>query len=886
MSEGQPNPFLKEFSVVAEAKIEADRIKNTKEIAVDLVEKNVDFFGGKEKSSEMATEILNRFGRGYKEFSDVVAASVDLNRGKRGRADFDSVVDSVYIAMNMSALGDNLVTELMTAEQIDEVLPEQMKGIGKAIIEKRLMDNVKDDLRGINERINNDRLFTTANNLIKGEYYNKWGETVAGMSEGSIVKQYVEVARSVFEDLGMEEKKVVEEPVRERKRKVEREEKREEEDYFGDEEEGLDGEDALIKKLDELAKMGVAPPIMPYGAEEGGEPGRPEPYFVVSKKNCLKAFKYGLQVDWRDSTPAQWYEKFTLEEKRRFDVAKRVADAAAWLCHYQNLDLAKCRQNPIMSGVSQQEWSSIFTKDFKWGAREFLRDLCKPFVNDDGVRMMRYKLDPETGKIINSVSQKLDFMYDYIDGLSMKIALHRNNPDLSITDDLLEKEKGKESRRDAFARLRVEHPDLKEKEIKEMMRSLDLRVRVTFDDKLDANTIRNYFFAMGDTGFWDTTRERSPDRHVISDKLRTLNPEAKSRKKLRIGTEFKSYKPDEIKEAEWFGGNVGAWVESIFRVEAELGKALDGKRTLQEKLRSGDFKLFSSIMCVGFSDFYYKIYKADSSGNVIENVSENGKKEYISLGKSVSQALFDGDDFSFGKKQADTLTQFRDMYDSAIDCFETLTGKKPVKKGEAIQWASDLNNSVGLMNQIKMEFYDKEDVLHEERIFNFMNRPEFWSICLLNSHGVDFNRLNTDCIYMRNPYGSVDTYKILVDARVHALKQDFNHELNTTKIKEYLGVEEGFGRTAVASWLDSRKYRNVSNTIKDISEKRNLELKKELEKMKRDSVENMKLAGNVAEISKMRKQMWRAMEDGNMIVVERFKREIAEAQLELSGEPQ
>lgn len=206
--ENQPiNPFAERFAKTVESRIEADKIKNTHDNAVDLFQNSVDFFGqgNEEKKSEISTRIFSKFGRGYTNFESIVAATNDSSRNQNvALADLGSVVDSIYIVMNISALGSNLITDdLKNIEDIEDNLPEQMKGIGQKIIDKRLTDDAKNSIRAINQKIEDKKLFTTQNKVERGEIYKKWGEINATLLENSFIRQYAEVARTVLKGLGI-----------------------------------------------------------------------------------------------------------------------------------------------------------------------------------------------------------------------------------------------------------------------------------------------------------------------------------------------------------------------------------------------------------------------------------------------------------------------------------------------------------------------------------------------------------------------------------------------------------------------------------------------------------------------------------------------------------
>lgn len=220
MSEIQPmggNLFKERFSRNIEVKIETDKIKNTQINASDLLKNNVEFFGSedKQKGSELALRVLGKYGRtpGYKSFESILEACDNPNGNKKvAESDRDSMVDAVFIAMNASALGKDLVTDQLSAEDIDSLLVEEVKGVGKFIKERKITKEEESDLLIINKRIEEEGLFDKASDETRGKFYGKW-EKKDGEDGGSLVRMYVETCRERMKDIGIKEeiKNVMEE---------------------------------------------------------------------------------------------------------------------------------------------------------------------------------------------------------------------------------------------------------------------------------------------------------------------------------------------------------------------------------------------------------------------------------------------------------------------------------------------------------------------------------------------------------------------------------------------------------------------------------------------------------------------------------------------------
>lgn len=211
------NVFIDRFSATAESRIEADKVRNTQINATDLLNNNVDFFGvtDVDKASETAFRVLGRYGRSkpYGSFKNILESCDNPTGNKKvAESDRDSMVDAVFIAMNASALGKDLVTDQLSAEDIDNLLVEEVKGVGKFIKERKITKEEESDLLAINKRIEEEGLFDKASDETRGKFYKKW-EKKDGEQEGSLVRIYVEACRERMKNIGIKEemKNVVEE---------------------------------------------------------------------------------------------------------------------------------------------------------------------------------------------------------------------------------------------------------------------------------------------------------------------------------------------------------------------------------------------------------------------------------------------------------------------------------------------------------------------------------------------------------------------------------------------------------------------------------------------------------------------------------------------------
>lgn len=211
MSEVQPplNVFKEGLARSMEMRIEADRVRHTKQNATDLFKNSGDVFGAgdSDKGSEVALRVLGRYERAtpYKSFKDIEVACDNPNGNKKvAEADRRSVAESVFVAMNGSVLGvEGLVTDQMSAEMIDEVLPPELKGVGEFIKKIELTEADEVSLVGINKAIEGKELFSDkASDGKRGEYYSDLSHRKD--APGSIAEIYVEMQKSMLETIGIE----------------------------------------------------------------------------------------------------------------------------------------------------------------------------------------------------------------------------------------------------------------------------------------------------------------------------------------------------------------------------------------------------------------------------------------------------------------------------------------------------------------------------------------------------------------------------------------------------------------------------------------------------------------------------------------------------------
>ena len=635
--EGQPNSFTERFAKSAEARIEADKLKNTHDNAVDLVKNNVDFFGrgNEEKKTEIATRILNRFKRipPYTNFNSIIEASNDISKNPRiAHGDLDSLAESVQIAMDMSVLGEDLVTDSMTAEQIDENLPIELKGIGKRIKEKGLLDNIKNTLVEKNNIIEGGNLFTTQDKVVRGEVYRKWGEEIKTMPENSYIRKYMGVARGVFEDLGVQDGNNKKENV--------------EDEMFRD-----DANELLLEMLKKIGTGVDVPPedFIPEGVDLVTGETRESKYYSrmdITAEMLAVSMKImdpnGARFD--SYRPTEWYKKMTEKQRNVIDVMMEV-NMAASATYYYGKDVDKLLGSKVNFSFSSEKMRTLFDDDLKLVLSKMFNDLCETYTDQNLHESMRYKEgfyaipNKNDGTLVYSDREKRYVLADGrdIDDEGFLLGLDGKRIILPETQENIRDGKGKrgiagevvaklhmiEDYKEEMAYFLAEHTengfmkyskDDKEGHKKgELMKDSKGKFIPSPMCKMYAYTAWNLWYGMGDSSLADRMRVLPTWDKIVSDGIRTLNPEYKFYSKLMIYKGGAEKKPSDLDQAEYFTGKMGDYVLQVMDEErklAEIQGIKDGElplkkgdKTMRRKILDGDVHLLPDRVMYGFFDF-------------------------------------------------------------------------------------------------------------------------------------------------------------------------------------------------------------------------------------------------------------------------------------------
>jgi len=481
----------------------------------------------------------------------------------------------------------------------------------------------------------------------------------------------------------------------------------------------------------------------------------------ISPENAAMAMKFmDSGMRWQSYTPPEWFKKIkpvyekdgkTIKEtaeqiQTRIEYMVMVNDGAASMS-YAGKDLDKIQGNKMWFAFDNEKFTKLFNEDFKLVNSKMLNDLCECYEDKNGRMSLRYKEDRDSGKINEGVLNHLKGIRNYKEELAIFLA----------------KQNGREE--------------------------------ANYMDKMNAYTAWNLFYMFGDSSLADRKRILPTYGGIISDGMRTLNPEYKARGKWKIG------KPEEdLFEAEYFGGSLADYALTVMRLEKDSGRPINGRKTLREKIADDEMKIFDNKMCYGFYDFTHGTRDLRKP-----NGEKFTKDENVTLATLLMDyAKFDDKgnlisknergDFSFGHDQVDFMNWYRDQVETAALSYNCMMGKADVKSPES--WAHNVKDKIGMVRGISING-------QEGGTYKYTQRPDYWADMILGSFGADTSRLSSDYIYVKTPREvekggyNLYLYKLLV--------QDLNisrKDVDINAVMRYMGVNvrgnsdpRGFGLT-------------------------------------------------------------------------------------------
>lgn len=591
--------------------------------------------------------------------------------------------------------------------------------------------------------------------------------------------------------------------------------------------------DVNVEMLEAIKKMTAAAEKMGKGVKqrinpETGEYEGVESAWTLSYKKAAEGMKFMADdLRWSDWTPPEWYNDLDSETQYRVSLMMMVNEGAAWTNKF-GPDLEKIKGNPIYKSFDNEKFSALFNEDFKLVTSKMLHDLCEPYIDQNGKTSMRYKevfYKKDGGgewiyKMGSDGKPELDI---FGDKLKVKGIYGVDNGGYDIDHDVILKLVGIRDYKEELADFIAEKNNSWEKYAKddkmghkkgEYILDEDGKKIADVMSKMNAYTAWNLFYMFGDSSLADRMRMLPTYGGIINDGIRSLNPEKKALSKWKIekgGVESS----DTVKGAEWYGGTFGPYVQTVMKLEEDLGqdvligtytypngkkedvykrisKPIDGNETLREKVVNGKLPIFANKTMYGFMDFVSGTRDLRKS-----NGERFSKNDNMTLGTLLwDYADFDNSgklinktkktDFSFGRGQVDFLNWYRDQEEASALVFNCMMGKEDAREPDKL--VSKIRTAFGMVDEIK---------INGEKAFSYTTRPDLWANIILGSFGgIDMQRLSTDHIRLKiNPHKNENGKMITAayNLEVYGLLTNVlglsNSDVNLNAIMRYLGVD-------------------------------------------------------------------------------------------------
>lgn len=495
-----------------------------------------------------------------------------------------------------------------------------------------------------------------------------------------------------------------------------------------------------VGKVTEVRRGGSADYVPPVRNDEGEWEGGIR--WEISPEYAAEAMKFmDSGMRWQSYTPPEWMKKLDAETQARIEYMVMVNDCAAGLS-YAGKDLERIQGNRMYFAFDNEKFTKLFNADFKLVLSKMLNDLCELYEDRNGHMCLRYKEGInkyEKPGISEEVEEKLEKIQDYKEDLARFLAEQNG------------------------------------------------RKEPNYMDRMNAYTAWNLFYMFGDSSVADRRRSLPTYGGIISDALRTLNPEYKALGKWKVSKN--DVKESSLEAAEWFGGPLGTYVQTVMQLERDLGKALDGTMMLREKIISGGLPILKAKTFYGFFDFTSggrDLYNKNGDNFFDKKKGLNRKETLASL--LMNYAFENGklkpknerEEFSFGHNQVDFLNLYRDQMEAAALTFNAMTGKLDTK--DIGGYVSKIRTAFGMVDGIK---------INGDHVYKYTKDWGTWGSMLLGSFGVDMERLSTDFIYLKKPEQFKGAYSIyigdLLYKRLGLTKSDV--DLDLFKLMNFLGID-------------------------------------------------------------------------------------------------
>ncbi len=641
----------------------------------------------------------------------------------------------------------------------------------------------------------------------------------------------------------------------------------------------LDGMVEVSTKGVEGDVVDYTPPIVVDQPDSGDKESRDRvesrPWDLKPDAMADAMLDMDYSMNFQSRTPPGWLENLkpeqlgfanTKEEKDRLKgrimLMAMVNDAASWL-KGAGKDLDRIMGSKTAFSFTHEYMNTLFDDDFKLVMSKMINDLCEPYIDCNGNSCLRYK-ECFYEYDYNADGGKGDYVYDIvkIDGKEVKkrrilpdIPENRNRGVRTIDQNVFNNIDNREDYLNGLAKFLAKSRRGEE-------------AKVTYLDRMNAYSAWNLWFAMGNSSVADRMRILPTWEGIMSDALRTLNPEYKALAKWQILKGGKLRKDENLFDAEYFSGPIADYVISVMRLERDIGHPIDGEKTLREKIVDGTVRIFPDKTFYGFFDF--------CNGSRDLNLPKGSSE---SLGKLIMDyAKFDSNgnlikgtekDFKFKSGQTTFMNEFRDSLEAATLAYKAVTGKTEAKT--VTDLALMLKDKFGMANGI--EFGDGT------KPFSYTTSPDFWARAIQATLKPNQKWLSSDFIPIVKPEtkdGTILDYDLYVSRLVRNRLNIDTMNVNVDKVIEMLGVvsyKDGLKKPETNSLFGliknqiTNERRGVERTRK-LKEEQAIKLRRigksdELKSLEQDfeSIRNLSFDGDYKEMSMSLK---RSLEMGNV----------------------
>ena len=765
-------------------------------------------------------------------------ARVDDDQGRKAKQDLTAIGKAI------ASLEDKDIEKLADTGKLDESLPENLKGIeGYVVIAMRESEiEAAKEAEAEAKTSGDDEAFKKAEaDRIYKEKKLEESKVKLEEAEEARFKTRTEAAAKAKEAEDAKAKEAAEAA------------KKAEDDRFNRE---LELEKIKLERAKlEAMSHGRGRDVRGAWDEDGNFLGLEDrdSFQVVQEKvaDALKDMARDLRFDIH--RPPEWFKRLPPEIRSRLEVVLAVNDMAVGL-KFAGKDYDVIQQNRAEFGLKLHYMNALFDDDFKMVASKLVNDLCEFYLDQSGNKCLRYKevnyLLPKKDKDGNSFDKEGNMVEIDDDGFVVdenkkrtvvsddgfitgkngeKIKCleteYRRDINKEVKDKLLRNEDYKEElvmflakKNGSYRKYSEDNKDdnrnfskdsngkLVDKDGKYVDKDgfvLDKDGNKIFKpsdmDRINAYTMWNLFYGMGDSSLCDRLRVLPTAEGLIADAIRTLNPESKfySKEQIKKGEES-------LDEAEYFPGKLAHHLINIMKKERKFGHSINGKNKmkLREKILTGkddkgnDFSFMDHKTMYGFLDFVNggrDLYAKD--GRNFFNKHHKDRDREVTLAELLMdyQDQDKRTDFDFGTKKITFLNEFHDALEAAVVINQIFMSKIEKDPTEAIL---KLKSALGMANSIKF---------NERLAFSYARDPKFWRDILIGAYGYDERFISSDAVFLKREiakdakYGGPAYNLYLYNLLNNDLKLT-NENLNINEIMRLLGAHIKDGECPYGLW--------------------------------------------------------------------------------------